>query len=80
MEALHSASGIATSINFMGCYAAVHALKLALALAAGGEGIQVLIVCTELWTLAFRQQPTLDNMLSKPAFFGRLGGGADHLR
>ena len=57
-----------TSINFMGCYAAVHALKLAHALAAGGEGIRVLIVCTELCTLHFQQEPTLDNMLSSLLF------------
>jgi predicted naringenin-chalcone synthase len=52
----------------MGCYAAVHALKLAHALAAGREGARVLIVCTELCTLHFQQEPTLDNMLSSLLF------------
>ena len=48
----------------------IHALKLAAhALAAGGEGTaKVLIVCTELCTLHFQQQPTLDNMLSSLLF------------
>jgi predicted naringenin-chalcone synthase len=69
VEALHLPPTVfRTSINFMGCYAAVHALKLAHALAAGGEGIKVLIVCTELCTLHFQQQPTLDNMLSSLLF------------
>jgi predicted naringenin-chalcone synthase len=56
-----------TSINFMGCYAAVHALKLAHALAAAPQ-TKVLIVCTELCTLHFQQAPTIDNMLSSLLF------------
>lgn len=57
-----------TSVNFMGCYAAVHALKLADALARPGSGARVLIVCTELCTLHFQQEPTIDNMLSSLLF------------
>ncbi len=57
-----------TSVNFMGCYAAVHALKLAHALAGTGPGMRILIVCTELCTLHFQQEPTLDNMLSSLLF------------
>lgn len=56
-----------TSINFMGCYAAVHALKLAQALATA-PGARILIVCTELCTLHFQQVPSLDNMLSSLLF------------
>ncbi|HWB94456.1 MAG TPA: type III polyketide synthase [Puia sp.] len=56
-----------TSINFMGCYAAIHALKLAHALAAVPR-TRVLIVCTELCTLHFQQAPSLDNMLSSLLF------------
>ena len=56
-----------TSINFMGCYAAVHALKLAHALASV-PGTRVLIVCTELCTLHFQQTSSLDNMLSSLLF------------
>ena len=56
-----------TSVNFMGCYAAVHALKLAHALAAAPQ-TKVLIVCTELCTLHFQQAPTLENLLSSLLF------------
>ncbi|HEY4207218.1 MAG TPA: type III polyketide synthase, partial [Puia sp.] len=37
-----------TSVNFMGCYAAVHALKLADAICRSEPGADVLVVCTEL--------------------------------
>lgn len=57
-----------TSVNFMGCYAAIHALKLADALVRTAAGARVLIVCTELCTLHFQQAPTLDNMLSSLLF------------
>jgi len=57
-----------TSVNFMGCYAAVHALKLADALAKSSSGARILIVCTELCTLHFQQEPTVDNMLSSLLF------------
>lgn len=57
-----------TSVNFMGCYAAVHALKLADALVRVSPAAKVLIVCTELCTLHFQQEPTLDNMLSSLLF------------
>lgn len=57
-----------TSINFMGCYAAVHAMKLADALVRTSSGARVLIVCTELCTLHFQQEPTMDNMLSSLLF------------
>ena len=56
-----------TSVNFMGCYAAVHALKIAHALAVV-PGSRILIVCTELCTLHFQQAPTLDNLLSSLLF------------
>ncbi len=57
-----------TSVNFMGCYAAVHALKLADALAGSSSEARILIVCTELCTLHFQQEPTVDNMLSSLLF------------
>jgi predicted naringenin-chalcone synthase len=57
-----------TSVNFMGCYAAVHALKLADALCTAQPGSRVLIVCTELCTLHFQQEPTGDNMMSSLLF------------
>jgi len=57
-----------TSVNFMGCYAAVHALKLADALITADPRANVLLVCTELCTLHFQQEPSIDNMLSSLLF------------
>jgi len=57
-----------TSINFMGCYAAIHALKLADALCRSDEQAKVLIVCTELCTLHFQRDPTMNNVLSSLLF------------
>ena len=57
-----------TSVNFMGCYAAIHALKLAAALCNAEPGGKVLIVCTELCTLHFQRKGNLDNILSSLLF------------
>ncbi|MFI5131826.1 MAG: type III polyketide synthase [Chitinophagales bacterium] len=57
-----------TSVNFMGCYAAVHALKLADALCKADKQANVLLVCTELSTLHFQKKPTLDNLTSSLLF------------
>jgi len=56
-----------TSINFMGCYAAIHALKIADALCKDSHA-QVLIVCTELCTLHFQREATIDNITSSLLF------------
>jgi predicted naringenin-chalcone synthase len=57
-----------TSINFMGCYAAIHALKIANAICRSEEKAQVLIVCTELCTLHFQREATMDNIASSLLF------------
>lgn len=57
-----------TSVNFMGCYAALHALKIADALCKSEPDAQVLIVCTELCTLHFQREATMDNMMSSLLF------------
>jgi predicted naringenin-chalcone synthase len=57
-----------TSVNFMGCYAAIHALKLADSLCQADPDAKVLIVCTELCTLHFQQQATTDNITSSLLF------------
>lgn len=57
-----------TSINFMGCYAAVHALKLADAFCKTDRQANVLIVCTELCTLHFQKEFTTDNITSSLLF------------
>ncbi|HTR31136.1 MAG TPA: type III polyketide synthase [Puia sp.] len=62
------ATAFRTSVNFMGCYAAVHALKLADVLISADPGAKVLVVCTELCTLHFQQEATVDNMLSSLLF------------
>ncbi len=57
-----------TSVNFMGCYAAIHALKIADAICKTDRAAQVLIVCTELCTLHFQREATMDNMASSLLF------------
>ena len=57
-----------TSVNFMGCYAAIHALKLADTLCRADASARVLIVCTELCTLHFQQEATTDNITSSLLF------------
>ena len=53
-----------TSVNFMGCYAAIHALKMADAICASNKDAKVIIVCTELCTLHFQKEPTIDSIAS----------------
>jgi len=57
-----------TSINFMGCYAAIHAMKLADALCKVEKNARVLMVCTELCTLHFQREATMDNIASSLLF------------
>ena len=57
-----------TSVNFMGCYAAIHALKIADTICKAKENANVMIVCTELCTLHFQKEPTIDNITSSLLF------------
>lgn len=57
-----------TAVNFMGCYAAIHAMKLADALCKSDEKANVLVVCTELCTLHFQREATTDNITSSLLF------------
>ncbi len=57
-----------TSVNFMGCYAAIHALKIADAFCNSDSAARVLIVCTELCTLHFQREATMDNIASSLLF------------
>ena len=57
-----------TSVNFMGCYAAIHAMKIADAICKSDEKAKVLIVCTELCTLHFQREGTVDNIASSLLF------------
>ncbi len=57
-----------TSINFMGCYAAFNALKLAEAACSAKPASKVLIVCTELCTIHFQKENSEDNILANALF------------
>ena len=57
-----------TSVNFMGCYAAIHALKMANSICNNEKEAKVLIVCTELCTLHFQKEATADNITSSMLF------------
>lgn len=57
-----------TGVNFMGCYAAFNALKLADSFCGNNEDAKVLIVCTELCSLHFQNENTQDNMLANALF------------
>ena len=57
-----------SSINFMGCYAAIHAIKMADAYCKADNKAVVLIVCTELCTLHFQKELTTDNITSSMLF------------
>ncbi len=57
-----------TSVNFMGCYAAIHALKIAKMICDSEPKANVVVVCTELCTLHFQQNYSLDNAASSLLF------------
>jgi predicted naringenin-chalcone synthase len=69
MEAMQLPADIfRTSVNFMGCYAAIHALKIADALCKTNSNANVMIVCTELCTLHFQKSNTIDNLMATLLF------------
>lgn len=57
-----------TSVNFMGCYAAIHGLKIADAICRADEKAIVLVVSVELCTIHFQKEPTPDNIASSLLF------------
>lgn len=57
-----------TSVNFMGCYAAIHGLKHAHYIAAKEPDAKVLVVCVELCTLHFQKDKSIDNITSTVIF------------
>src|SRR5665213_217407 len=69
MESMNLPANIfRTSVNFMGCYAAIHGLKLADAFCEKDKNAKVLVVCTELCTLHFQKANTMDNIASSLLF------------
>jgi len=57
-----------TCVNFMGCYAAFNALKLADSFCGNDPHAKVLIICTELCSIHFQNKNTQDNMLANALF------------
>lgn len=57
-----------SSVNFMGCYAAIHALKIADTICGKEKDAKVMIVCTELCTLHFQRETTTDSIASSLLF------------
>ena len=58
-----------TSVNFMGCYAAIHALKLADLICKSDRAAGVMIVCVECCTLHF-QKDYEENSITSSLLFG----------
>lgn len=57
-----------TSVNFMGCYAAIHALKLGKMICDSSPEANVVIVATECCTLHFQKEFTPDQAASSLLF------------
>ena len=57
-----------TCINFMGCYGAFNALKVADYICRSAKDAKVLIVAVELCTLHFQKENTLENWLANSLF------------
>lgn len=57
-----------TSVNFMGCYAAIHGMKIGKMICDTTKHANVIIVCTEICTIHFQKQFTLDNASSSLLF------------
>ncbi len=57
-----------TVIGFMGCYAAMNALKLARHIVRSEPASKVLVVCLELCTLHMQESPDLEQLLSFMVF------------
>jgi predicted naringenin-chalcone synthase len=55
-------------INFMGCYAAFHAIRLADTIMKSAPESKILVVCTELCSLHYRLDDCDDNLLSTYLF------------
>lgn len=57
-----------SSVNFMGCYAAVHALKQADHICRSRPTSNVLIVCVELCSIHFQREHDMDNVTANLLF------------
>jgi predicted naringenin-chalcone synthase len=57
-----------TAVNFMGCYAAFNAIKLADAICKADPSARVMLVCTEICTIHFQKHPEQDHLVSNALF------------
>lgn len=57
-----------TTINFMGCYGAFNAIKIADAICKSSPDANVLIVCIELCSIHFQKNLAIDNIISNSIF------------
>ncbi len=57
-----------TAVNFMGCYGAFNAMKLANSICMAEPDATVLVVCVELCSLHVKQEFTLNNIISNALF------------
>ncbi len=57
-----------TAVNFMGCYAAFNAIKLADALCKSDPLAKVMLVCTEICTIHFQKDAAQDHLVSNALF------------
>lgn len=57
-----------TCVNFMGCYGAFNAIKLADAICKADAQAKVLIVSVELCTIHFQKNDSIDSMISNAIF------------
>lgn len=57
-----------TAINFMGCYGAFNALKLADSICKAEPNAKVLIVSVEICTIHFQKNMAIDNMIANSIF------------
>lgn len=57
-----------SSINFMGCYAAINGLRLCHDICKANSEAKVLLVCTELCSIHFQNDFTEDNLLANALF------------
>ena len=57
-----------TAINFMGCYAAFNAIKVADAFCQSAKPVNILVICTELCTLHFQKENNENNFLANALF------------
>lgn len=57
-----------TAVNFMGCYAAFNAIKLADAICKSTPDAKILLVCTEICTIHFQKYTEQDHLVSNALF------------